>query len=87
MRAIYDVNYAYVTELFIIKNSHYNENESHFNVIIPILFQKVYSHLYIKHQNTTNLQITISMRIIYQTIAFDPNPQNMQFIDSTHSSS
>ena len=27
LRAIYDVNYAYVTELFIINNAHYNENE------------------------------------------------------------
>ena len=79
MRAIYDVNYAYVTELIIIKNAHYNENEedpiflnrkkkSHFNIIIPILFQKVYSHLYIKHKNTTKLQITIYIKIIFRKL-------------------
>ena len=71
LRAIYDVNYAYVTELFIIKNAHYNENEEDpvfLNFVIPILFQKVYSHLYIKHKNTTNLQITGYIKIIYQKI-------------------
>ena len=106
MRAIYDVNYAYVTEMIIIKNAHYNEKQedpiflngenyeslpfscnSYFNIIIPILFQKVYSHLYIKHKNTTNLQSTAYIKVIYQKIAFNPNPYNIQFIDSTRSSS
>ena len=58
-----------------------------FDIIIPILFQKVCSHLYYKHKNTTNLQITAYIKIIYQKIAFNPNQNNMQFTDSTHSSS